>query len=77
MGAQVSSVLEHKGNAVVTVTPQQTVTAVMKVLADNRIGAVPVMSDDGHLMGIISERDIIRAIAEHAEGALAPARRRT
>jgi CBS domain-containing protein len=70
MGAQVSSVLEHKGYAVVTVTPHQTVTSVIKVLAEKRIGAVPVVGDDGQLMGIISERDIIRAISEFAEAAL-------
>ena len=70
MGTQVSSVLEHKGYAVVTVGPDQTVTSVIKVLSDNRIGAVPVIGDDGHIMGIISERDIIRAISEYADDAL-------
>jgi len=70
MGTQVSSVLEHKGYAVVTVSPEQSVTSVIKVLADNRIGAVPVIGDDGQIMGIISERDIIRAISEYAQDAL-------
>jgi CBS domain-containing protein len=42
MGTKVSSVLEHKGHDVVTVAPRQTVTSVVKVLAQNRIGAVPV-----------------------------------
>ena len=71
MGTKVSSVLKHKGHDVVTVAPQQTVTAVVKVLAQNRIGAVPVVNERGQIIGIISERDIIRGMSEHAEAVLA------
>lgn len=71
MGTKVSSVLKHKGHEVVTVAPQQTVTWVVKVLAQNRIGAVPVINEDGRLVGIISERDIIRGMSEHADAVLA------
>lgn len=70
MGTQVSSVLQHKGREVVTVTPAQTVRAVAKVLAQHRIGAVPVVNEDGHLLGIISERDIVRGISEHDDAVL-------
>ncbi len=70
MGTKVSSVLTHKGHEVVTVAPQQTVAWVVKVLAQNRIGAVPVISEEGQLIGIISERDIIRGISEHADAVL-------
>ena len=63
MGTQVSSVLQHKGREVVTVTPAQTVRSVAKVLAQHRIGAVPVVNEEGHLLGIISERDIVRGIS--------------
>jgi CBS domain-containing protein len=70
MGTKVSSVLKHKGHEVVTVAPAETVTAVIKVLAQNRIGAVPVVNEQGRIIGIISERDIIRGMAEHADGAL-------
>ena len=71
MGTKVSSVLKHKGHDVVTVAPQQTVTAVVKVLTQNRIGAVPVVNERGQIIGIISERDIIRGISDHAEAVLA------
>ena len=71
MGTKVSSVLKHKGREVVTVAPQQTVAWVVKVLAQNRIGAVPVISEEGQLIGIISERDIIRGMSEHADAVLA------
>jgi CBS domain-containing protein len=70
MGTTVSSVLKHKGHEVVTVAPQQTVTWVVEVLARNRIGAVPVINDEGLLVGIISERDVIRGMSKYAEGVL-------
>jgi CBS domain-containing protein len=70
MGAKVSSVLKHKGHDVVTVSPQQPVAWVVKVLVQNRIGAVPVINQEGQLIGIISERDIIRGMSEHADAVL-------
>ncbi len=70
MGTKVSSVLKHKGHDVVIVAPQQTVASVVKILAQNRIGAVPVINEEGQLIGIISERDIIRGMSEHADAVL-------
>jgi CBS domain-containing protein len=70
MEAKVSAVLKLKGERVVTVTPQQTVASVVEVLVQNRIGAAPVVNEDGQLVGIISERDIIRGISEHADALL-------
>jgi CBS domain-containing protein len=71
VGTKVSSVLKHKGHDVVTVAPRQTVAWVVKVLAQNRIGAVPVINEEGQLVGIISERDIVRGMSEHADAVLA------
>jgi CBS domain-containing protein len=70
MGTKVSSVLKHKGHEVVTVAPEQTVSAVVGVLAQNRIGAVPVVNEQGRIIGIISERDIIRGMAQHGDATL-------
>jgi len=70
MGTKVSSVLKNKGYDVVTVAPHQTVASVVKVLTQNRIGAAPVINEKGQLIGIISERDIIRGMSEHAEAVL-------
>ena len=53
MGTKVSPVLKHKGHDFVTVAPQQTVAWVVKVLTQNRIGAVPVINVEGQLIGII------------------------
>jgi CBS domain-containing protein len=70
MGKKVSAILKHKGHHVVTVAPRQTIASVVKVLTQNRIGAAPVIDEKGQLVGIISERDIIRVLSEHAEAAL-------
>jgi CBS domain-containing protein len=70
MGTKVSSVLKHKGHNVVTVAPDQTVIAVVKVLAQHRIGAAPVVDGRGQIIGIISERDIIRGMSQHADAVL-------
>jgi len=58
----VSSVLKDKGASVISVTPAQTLGEAAKLLADNRIGATLVM-EGGKIAGILSERDIVRALA--------------
>ncbi|MGA8058184.1 MAG: CBS domain-containing protein [Candidatus Binataceae bacterium] len=67
MATKVSAVLEQKGHKVVTVEPRDTVASLVKVLSVNRIGAAPVIDEAGRLAGIISERDVIRGIAEHGD----------
>ncbi|NVO17535.1 MAG: CBS domain-containing protein [Rhodoplanes sp.] len=59
----VKTILVRKGNAVVTIDPTATVTAAAKLLGEHGIGAVVVTSADGHTIGIISERDIVKALA--------------
>ncbi|MBF6561127.1 MAG: CBS domain-containing protein [Candidatus Binataceae bacterium] len=71
MPQRVSSVLEKKGHTVVTTTPGATVGSVVNLLARNRIGAVPVTAPDGRLVGIISERDVIRGMGQYGAAALA------
>ena len=70
MTTKVSTVLEHKGHHVVTVAPHQTVASVAKLLTLNRIGAAPVIDEESQLVGIISERDIIRGMSEHGDAVL-------
>ena len=67
MATKVSAVLEQKGHKVVTVEPRDTVASLVKVLSVNRIGAAPVIDEAGRLAGIISERDVIRGIAQHGD----------
>ena len=71
MEAKVSDVLRHKGDRVVTVIAQQTVAAAVQLLTKNRIGAAPVVDEQGRVVGIISERDIIRGLSENADALLA------
>src|SRR5215210_2055817 len=66
----VEHILSAKGHDVVTVAPDQTLLDVAQLLDEKRIGAV-VVSDAAHpVLGIISERDIARALAERGAAAL-------
>lgn len=65
----VSAILNGKGRSVVTVHPHDTLEQVAGQLAARRIGAV-VVSDGGGVAGIISERDIVRAIARNGTASL-------
>lgn len=66
----VASILKSKGRAVSTVRPNATLLDVTKKLASKKIGAIVVVGENGHVTGIISERDIIRAISERGASAL-------
>lgn len=59
----VAHILRQKGSAVVTVAPQDGVQAIVDTLARNRIGAVVVIDPQGGIAGIVSERDVVRAMA--------------
>lgn len=58
----VNSLLRHKGREVVSLKHTDTVRSAAKLLAENRIGACLVLSDDGGIEGVLSERDIVRLI---------------
>ena len=58
----VKQILDHKGPAVVTIAPGATVARVVALLAEHRIGALVVTSDGRRIEGIISERDVVRAL---------------
>ena len=60
---RISDVLRVKGTRVVTVTPDTTVRQLLAVLAEHRVGAVVVSHDGAAVNGIVSERDIVRALA--------------
>ena len=63
---KVSDVLRHKGTEVVTVKPDETVSGLLALLVEHRIGAVVVSTDGTSVDGIVSERDIV--IHLHAAG---------
>ena len=66
----VDSILKEKGTSVATARPETTVTEVAASLAAKKIGAVVIVGADGRVAGILSERDIIRAIAQRGAEAL-------
>jgi CBS domain-containing protein len=66
----VKHILSQKGSDVLTLEPNATLTDAMDILAKRRIGALVVTGADRRIVGIISERDVVRAIAEHGTGIL-------
>ena len=68
---RISDVLRVKGDRVVTVTPETNVEQLLAVLAENKIGAVVVSREGRTVAGIVSERDIVRALAARGAGVLA------
>ena len=60
----ISDVLRVKGTQVITVTPDTTVRQLVAVLAEHRIGAVVVSHDGIAVDGIVSERDVVQALAQ-------------
>jgi CBS domain-containing protein len=63
----VAAILKHKGSEVISISPETSVAALVHLLAERRIGAVPVLDAMGQLLGIISERDVVSSLA--AKGA--------
>jgi CBS domain-containing protein len=63
---KISDVLRSKGGGVITVRPDETVSGLLALLAEHRIGACVVSSDGTRVDGIVSERDVVRHL--HATG---------
>jgi CBS domain-containing protein len=66
----VAVILKHKGAKVETVRPSATVQQVSDLLALKKIGAVVVTDAGSDVVGIVSERDIVQAIARHGARSL-------
>jgi CBS domain-containing protein len=65
----VRAILDTKGHQIISVTPDATLAAAVKLLSERRIGAVLVIADR-HIDGILSERDIVRVIGARGAAAL-------
>ena len=66
----VSDILSQKGGSVFTVSPETSVAQVSQQLSVRRIGSVLVLDGEGGVAGIVSERDLVRALASHGAKAL-------
>ena len=67
----VSTILAGKGRGVVSIEPNARLASAVETLAEKRIGAVVVLGAGHRIAGILSERDIVRALAERGTDALA------
>ena len=68
---KIGDVLKAKGSGVVTMRPDSTIDTVVRRMRLERIGAVIISPDGKSVIGILSERDILRALAEHGTALLA------
>ena len=67
----VETILRSKGRAVATIRPDETVGAAVEALVSGNIGALVASQDGEAVDGIISERDIVHALARHGTALLA------
>jgi CBS domain-containing protein len=67
----VSHILKAKGRNVVTAASAETVASIAKTLSEKRIGAIVITGAAGRIVGIVSERDIVREIGRLGAKALA------
>jgi CBS domain-containing protein len=66
----VKAILEAKGHEVTTLGPNERLSEAVRLLAEKRIGALVVTNGDRKIVGIISERDIVRMLGKHGAAAL-------
>jgi CBS domain-containing protein len=66
----VSIILAGKGREVVSIEPSATLASAVALLAEKRIGAVLILGAGRRVAGILSERDIVRALAERGASVL-------
>jgi len=66
----VAAILKQKGHTIVHVAPTDSVADVIRRLADHDIGALLVVDRANQMLGILSERDITRALSLHGGGVL-------
>ena len=67
---RVSELIRVKGRAVITVVGTARLREAARIMQDQIVGALVVVTHDGQLVGVISEREIVGAVAQRAEAAL-------
>ncbi len=66
----VKAILEAKGHDVVTLGPNEKLSEAIRLLAERRIGALVITNGDRKIVGILSERDVVRTINREGASAL-------
>jgi CBS domain-containing protein len=64
----VRDVLQAKGYRIISIDPEATVNEAIARLVQNNIGSLPVVDNDGRLVGIFAERDVLRIFHNRGEG---------
>ena len=67
----VAGILNDKGGAVITMGPRSTVKEAIALMAQKRIGAVVIVGVENAVLGMFSERDVVRVLAQKGPEALA------
>src|SRR6185369_1559127 len=63
-GMNVATILNQKGGGVFTATSEKSLLDIAKLLAQHGIGCIVILGDDDNILGIVSERDLMRAISQ-------------
>jgi CBS domain-containing protein len=66
----IKAILSAKGGDLISIDPTATIETAAKTLAEHKIGALLVLGPDRRVIGILSERDIVRVLAEHGADVL-------
>lgn len=67
---KLEAILRIKGTSVVTISSDASVAELVSLMAEHRIGAVVVSNDGHHVNGIVSERDVVAALASQGAALL-------
>lgn len=65
----IAAVLQEKGSGIETIAAETTLFDAVRRLGEKRIGALPVV-EDGRIVGMVSERDVIYSLRDHGRAAL-------
>ncbi|MGB3417865.1 MAG: CBS domain-containing protein [Mesorhizobium sp.] len=66
----VKAILERKGYDVLTLGPNEKLVEAIRMLAEHRVGALVITNGDRKIVGILSERDVVRVVARQGAAAL-------
>jgi CBS domain-containing protein len=64
---RVRDVLKAKGGRIITISPDATASEAVARMVENNIGSLPVVDGDGRLVGVISERDLMRELHDRGD----------
>jgi len=66
----ISAILDHKGHDVKTVRPSTPIVVALHRMEATGVGCLVVLDEDDRLVGVLSERDVVRGLVRHGEGFL-------